>query len=361
MAWTYGVYETATGRMVAPVQPSDCSWTRKLDNKGTGSFTFKVHDPSSYPGQSPQVLFMEDEHTIVAIWDDKHSAYAGVIEETAYDWGRGEITVQTREVRALFETRFTGRPDNYGPEGWDFLVDGTIGAGVQALAARATGHGPGYSLPIVPDDGPGAGGAWRREINYYEAITIEDLFQEAEALGCYIDFNPDLTADGDLVWVLVTALDLDRGVQPIVVGAPNSPVVAFSTRRSSMDRASGVIALGEGSGKDQQHGAAWGALGTVARDRTISLGDEKEPAQLVTAAQVEQAEIRNPALKWSLSLRMGGETALRPWLVRCGRTLEIHTPDDPYLIDGPRDKVVLSLSGDTSDVVTVEVTDPDDS
>ena len=359
--WSFGVYETDTGDMVAPVQPADCSWTRKLDNRGTGSFTFKVNDPFAYPGNSPQTLFREDDRTIVVYWDDNHPAYAGVIDELSYDWGRKTVTVQTRELRQLFENRYTGRPDNYSGEGWDFLIDHRMHEGILALIDRATSLGPGYELAIAPNasGGPGAGGHWRREIHYYEVISVDDLLAEAEAQGVLIDFAPDLRADGSFAWVLVTARDLDRDVTPLVVGAPYSPVTSLTAVRSSRDRRSGVLSLGKGEGMDMKTGYAQGQEGRIARDGTLDLKDEEDVPQLMLAAQEEQKLLRNAATKWTLGVELGDQ--LRPWDMRVGRTLEIHTPGDPYLVDGPRDKVVLAVSGGMGNELTVEVTDPDDS
>ena len=352
MSWSYAIHELRTGRALYEVVPDSVSWTRRITGSGSGSFGFRLLDNTTVPRAGRRGLFTPNDRVIVVKWNDGHSVFAGVVTSTSYDRTSGMLSVSTVELRSVFARRFAGPLESYGP-GWDFDFNNvTAKAAAETIVSRTLTAGTGYELPIVVWE-TGAAGTFSRKARYYETVTIDDLLSEIEAQGVTIDFNPDLTADGDLAWVMVTGQSLDRGVTSLSVDAPDSPIRGLSVTDDGAKQSNGVLALGKGSGKEMKAGYATSTAGGSARDSKITLKDESNAIALGLAASAEMGSRLRPTEQWSFKVRVSD--VVTPWMLRPGRVLDVSVFGDPWIPDGHRDLTVIAISGDGSLFVTPEV------
>jgi hypothetical protein len=238
------------------------------------------------------------------------------------------------------------------------VVDTTVTAPAGATSARARF--------IV---GAGTTGSWyfrefdvrpvrtsptfTRDVRFWETVSVDSLLEEIEAQGCQIDFVPDVTPEGRLIWTLVPAVVLNRGLTSLPIDAPESRITDLSVTLDGAKQATGVLAVGKGSGADMRTGYDSSTAGTSAREVTLDAKDTDRPADLQVAAREALKTLVGPVEQWSFKVRCGDDFS--PYKVRPGMHVDLSVFDDPWLVDGHRDRMVIALAGDTSLTVTPEV------
>lgn len=246
----------------------------------------------------------------------------------------------------------------------------TVAAGVQVVDTTVTAPAGATSARARFIVGAGSAGSWyfrefdvrpvrttgpvfTREVRYWETVTVDSLLEEIEAQGCLVDFSPDVTPEGRLVWVMVVAVNLDRGLTSLSVDASESRITGLSVTTDGAKQATAVLAVGKGSGADMRTGYDSSTAGTSARDVKLDAKDTDRPADLQVAAREELKVLVDPIEQWSFSVRVGEDFS--PWQVRPGRALDLSVFGDPFIPDGHRTKTVIALAGDASLTVTPEV------
>lgn len=347
--WEYWIHDLRTGAPQLQVYPSDVSWTRRLNARGDGQFTFRVTDRTSIPRfGAGHELVRPNDRVIVVRWGT-HVAYAGYVREWEYAQG-AQVRVSTGEIRGILARRYTGRPDAYGSL-WNLSYTNRSASGaVNTILSRSVSLAEGYSLPLVLP--PHTAGELSRQIRFYETLSIDDALREVEDSGAQVDFEPTLTTDGHLRWQ-VTVGDIDRGVVDLVVGAPQSPVTGLTVRVNGDKQASGVLALGKGQGEDMM--TAYATDGSANVPALVQKVDAKDFDRVEEVARVAQQAITDavwPVEQWSFGLNL---EHLDPALVRPGMRVRVDVRGDVWIPDGQREFQVTALSGDLTMQVSPEV------
>jgi len=356
--WSYAIHDTRTGAHLLEVQPSSCSWTRRMTGTGSGSVDFELFDSdTAIPRVTIRGLLAPTSRTLVVSWGT-HVSFAGVVMDTSYARDTGVVTANLTELRTLFAKRMTGGVNQYGAP-WNFSYTNRSAAGaVRAILARAMAPSSEWDFPIdLPADGAGT---LSRGVDYFETVTIEDLLLEVEdQSGVTVDFRPYLSGNS-LRWeARAVGTTQTFGTTDLPVSPPGSRVTGLTVQGDGKKQVTGVLALGNGTGEDMLTAYAptsgSGATEIPVRDEKRESKDLKTAAQLQRFADAEYA-------KWSkvreqLSFKVRADDELTPAFVQVGRLLRMDVRGDPWLPDGVRSQRVIALAGDMGLGLTPEVDD----
>lgn len=350
--WTYWIHDLRTGDPELQVYPAACSWTRRLSGRGDGRFTFSTADGTSVPRFGAGHELLRPYNRVIAVrWGD-HVAYAGVIREWEYDAASRTVQASTEEVRVMFSRRLMGRPTEYGPA-WDFSYTGRSANGaVNAILERSLTLTTEYRIPI--DKPPWTEGSLSRQARFYEIVTAEDLLREVEDTGATIDFAPYVTDAGRLRWKASAWTTYQRGVLDLSVSAPDSPIRNLRVRLNGDRQASGVVAVGKGTGADML--VAYATQGEAGMPALVQRVDVKDFDRIEEVAAAGRAAVLGrvwPIEQWSYDVHVG--SGLSPADLEPGMLLRLDLRGDTWIPDGLREQRVLALAGDMTDFVRPEV------
>jgi len=316
---------------------------------GDGSLTVNLADLGLERAQARDLL-RGTARTVVVLWGD-HVVSAGFIETPAYSRDAGTVTVNTKEIRAIFRERLTFGVELY--ELGDLTITNRSAAGaVHAILTRGLqGGNPEWTLPLdLPGDGAGdISFQWKN----YQALTIEDCLKEVEKLGYEVDFEPYLSA-GSLRWRVRVAAKIQDGSVDLPVSVDDSPVSGLTVTEDGSSLLTGVFVAGNGSEVDMI--TAWAGEGgptTPIRDAWRSAKDITDPEALQKFADAQLALYRNPVVTWKFDV---SASVVDPSEVAPGRLAYMDVRGDPWVVDGRREGRIISLSGDISSLtMTPEV------
>lgn len=356
--WSYAIHDTRTGAHLLEVQPSACSWTRRLTGSGTGSVDFNLLDSdTAIPRATIRELLKPTARTVVVKWGT-HVAYAGLVTDTSYERDTGVVTANFMELRTLFAKRMTGGVNQYGAT-WNFSYSGRSASGAaRAILVRSMAPSSEWNLPIdLPANGTGI---LSRQVDFYETMTIADLLQEVEdQASVTVDFRPYLTS-GSLRWeVRVVGEAQTFGVTDLPISPAESRATGLTVKLNGQKQVTGVLALGNGTGEDMV--TAYAPMGGSGATEIPVRDEKRESKDLKTVAQLQQFAAAEYE-KWSrvreqLSFRARLSDGLTPVMLEPGRLLRMDVRNDPWLPDGVREQRVIALAGDMGLGVTPEVDD----
>lgn len=359
--WSYMIHEFRTGAPVMRVEPSACSWTRRLTGTGTGSFELKLRDSlTAIPRAMVRDILTENRMALAVRWGTgatPHVAFAGFITGATYDLDTGTISAALAEPKTIFNKRMTGGVNQYGVP-WDLTITNRSLAGaVRAILARAMAPSSEWALPLdLPADGAGT---YSRKVAYWETVTIADLITEVEKQGVTVDFRPYVTSAGVLRFnVRVLGPTSTSGSTDLPVTVPESRVVGLSVSRDAARQVTGVLVVGKGTGKNMKTayaptGGSRATLLPVRDEKRDTAKDIDDVAQLQEIAKAEYAKWKDPVEQWSFSVRLDDE--LTPDLVQPARLLRMDVRGDEYLLEDVYQQRVIALAGDMTLAVKPEV------
>lgn len=355
--WECASFVTRTGSPLLRMDPRDLSWSRRLSGTGRGSFGFPMRDQDAIPKGTMRGLLAPTSRTLAVTWGD-HVVFAGLVQQTAYDRDSGVVTASTMELRSLFEKRMTGGVNQYGSV-WNFsYTDRSPAGAVRAILARAMAPSSEWDLPIdLPSDGSGA---YSRQVDFFETVTIADLLKELEdQSGITVDFRPYLSG-GSLRWETRLLGPVSTfGTTDLPVTVEGSHVTGLGVVEDGVKQVTGVLALGNGTGADMLTAysptGGSGAVEIPVRDEKRSAKDLKSAGQLQRFADAEYAKWSQVRESWSFKSQVGDD--LSPAALQPGRLLRMDVRGDEWMPDGMRSRRVIALSGDLSLTVTPEVDD----
>lgn len=355
------IHVTRTGAPVMLVEPAACPWTRRITGTGTGSVELKLRDSlTAIPRAMIRDLITPNKHTLAVRWGTgatPHVAFAGVITGSSYDRDTGTLTADLAEIRMIFAKRMTGGVNQYGAP-WNLTYTNRSAAGAfRAVLARSMAPSAEWALPIdLPADGSGT---LSREVDFFEAITISDLFAEIEdQTGATLDFRPYYTSGGVLRWEARSlAPTTTVGVSDLPVTVPESRVVGLKVSVDGSKQVTGILALGNGTGEDMRakYAPLSGSGATVipVRDERREAKDLETDAQLQRFADAEYAKWKDPVEQWSFTVRLDDD--LGPDLLQAARLLRMDVRGDEWILDGLYQQRVIALAGDMTLAVRPEV------
>lgn len=365
MAYTYHMVDTLTGGKLATLDPAAGPWKTLVNGVGDGSNAFHLRD-----AETPRTraiwrdLSRPWARTLVVSWKG-FAIYAGLIDSRSWDRDTGVLTIAHREVRALMSKRFGARGAGYDRLGRSDIEARSLRGAARVVAVRAfTGEtGDAWTLPLVATGLPDETGPLNISWPHHEFVSYEQMLTQIQNAdgGPDVAFDPVWSQTGRLEWWL-------RLGQPRLPGATlggtfewkldaeEHPVVGYVEKENAAAQASGVFALGSGSGADMlvSRPPAVAGSSVPAMDAARSLKDIDDQTRLDSLGRAELAATREPTRSFQFSVRRDavplGDT------FRLGARPRIYTAGDEFMLPGWREGYFVSISGEaTSDSIGVEV------
>lgn len=374
MAWSHWICDTVTGSRIMRVEVSAASWSRRMNGGiGSGQVTVNVR-ASQYAAFTPEVwadLRTSWSRTIVGCWDDV-PVWAGLIKSPRYRPQSGELVLPHFEVGELLRRRLFWGAGTYSATATRAFTNRSRHGLIVDVAKFVCGGG--YEAPVegiapwrlpVFFPAPGTGGASRTaEQKMFEKPWdwITDISEESGAPDFV--FEPGFGTGNDIngfQWVFHIGTPLERSVHEFHLQAGQSPLVDVELVEDASEQQTGVFALGEGMDEDMLVGQATVATGSVTPAMDVSLPYKHltSVGALNAAAEGQLAALREPIPVWSFRVR--ADTALAGMHgglndgIRPGSRVRLLSSGDPIVADGVTEFYVTGMSGDMSDLVSLEV------
>lgn len=355
--------ETRTGALVCPVFPTTASWSRLLNISGRGSSTFQLGIPALPIDYYAYTRLWA--YSIVYFWDG-NPIYWGVITSRRYDKATQKLTVRHADIRKIFTRRYPFGVASYWADepnhipGSLVLTDRSL-RGIAQNVVKAGLEGPSdiYSLPIVQAFLTETGSHSRTYWNYHFQ-TVADILEDLQNIdgGPDIDFEPELGGSG-------VQLRMRTGTpsQPSISGstfdfamsAPLQRLEDLSLEEDGEMQLTGQFGIGQGSERDMRVGGAGiaGAATIPALDFAEEYKTESSEPILALYGLAAVKTNEYPTRQYEMSFRASTDPGLAA--LRLGSLLDLHWSTDPFVPDGKATVRVISMSGDESENVTLDV------
>lgn len=277
--------------------------------------------------------------------------YAGIIWEDDYDNDTRTLIISHEDIWSLLALRLISADRTGGIPAWKQTYSGleydTI---IKRLLQLAT-TGAGRIIPIQYEDDY-TGGRSRTYYGYNLDLAI-DAITEIMNLpgGPDVDLRPEWGSDGSsLQWTLRTGnMNPDSKTIEVMVGADQSAVKGLKRKRSGRERATRVMGIGEGSGRDIKVRSGSGT-GTSAiwLERIEQSKNIKTTADLQEFATGKQAARSALITQYSMDLNINSPVISNLWSLKPGAYLRWHTTGNPAIPDGWKQHKIIEYSGDTT-------------
>lgn len=376
--WSHEIVDVLTGERVMALSVVSSTWQARLNGQiGSGSTVVETRIPEHALITTSMWRSLREPWTraVVGMWDGT-PVWAHIISGATYSPETGRLELQHAELGSLLSKRLffgaaaeyaPGRTMTFGP----YTRQGMLIAWARHIVGGGAGAPPSGSispwrLPVWFND-ESASGSWTHTARIHEferpwQRMVELTEEENGPDFCYgpgFFGGTDVDAPTVFQWVFHISSQLDRSTHEYQVGADKSPVVDIQVSWDGAEQQTGVMALGEGSGRARPVGIAVpsDALVRPAMDTTLSMGQTTSVSALNSAARELLRAHRQPAESWQFSVRAGSVLAgmhggprdgLRP-----GSRVRLRF-DDAVLGVGVREFYVTGISGDAGDIVKVE-------
>jgi hypothetical protein len=107
--WSYAIYDTITGVRQGPVTPSKFTFSRRINEGGSGSMSLVI-PVEDLTREQLRALFTPWARTVVAMWNGS-PIYAGLI--TSSSRSGNTVTFDHKDIRALLAKRSTFGSNGY--------------------------------------------------------------------------------------------------------------------------------------------------------------------------------------------------------------------------------------------------------
>jgi len=357
--WSHWICDTISGARLLEVKPRSSRWRTSISGVGSGRHSFTLRDRATViSGSVWRDIATPWARTVVVCWDDVPQ-YAGLIRGNSYDQGSGVLTLETVELRAVFEMRMPFGVPDYDPNG----VRSVTGKSLRGIARQVIRWGTFNTSPfddwylpvILPGD---ESGSESRSWQMYNFETVEQMLRQVQDTknGPDIHLQPRWGTGGALEWAA-------RIGTPRLTGttfewdttAERSGLSGLTVGADASKQLTGVFALGAGSEADMKVGQSpfEGVPGTHIPnlDKTRSFKTIPEKGQLDKRALAELEAFREPSQMVEFGV---GASGVLPALLP-GSVLRAWVEDDEWIPDGWISGYTVGISGDLTDALKVEV------
>lgn len=354
----YKVYtvSTSTWRDLALVDPAACAWKRTYNGSAGGlQSTFKLSD-SAVRATSTSGALTPVERCIL-VEHDGVLMYGGIIWEDDYDRDTKTLSVSHEDIWSLMALRLIAEDRTGNIPAWVKTYTGMEYDTIVKRLVQLGTTGAGRTIPINYEDDYTGGRA--RTYNGYNLETVDQAITEIMNLpiGPYIDFRPEWNDERDGIrWTLRTG-DMNPDAQTIEanLSADDSAVRGLKQKRSGRERATRVMGVGEGSGKDIKVRAAAGA-GSLVLERVEQAKNIKTLTDLQEFADGELSPRNSLITQYSMDLNITKPNIQNLWALKPGAFLRWNLNGDPMIPAGWRTQKIMEYSGDiASNWVHLEV------
>lgn len=350
--WETTIRWTQDGTFYDRVNPASFSWSTSLLGDGSATLTFKTDDAFLPLPRHPYDLFRPNLLAVDLRWGD-FVAFFGKIEDWSYDRDAGLITVRAVELANEFKWRMTYGVANY-QDGTLVVQNRTHSGAVARILERFMFWDSGWRYPIdLPADAPGtfSDPGWE----YWRKNRISDLIEQVREQGYEIYLRPYVAAGGITRLQTRVAPRVTLATSTFNLQAQRSPLGSVSYTVDGSRQLTGVQALGNGSGQDQETRYAYAFPGEPIpfRDAKIDLADLTGQA-LQGAANAALTNDRNAIVQWSVG-EFNVSDEWTPDHAAVGRVWQIDSYGDPVIPDGRHNLRVIRASGSLGTVIKTEV------
>lgn len=337
------IFDSITGQKLNPVEPSEGSWSAKLDGSGSNQFTVPVLS-MDMPRAARRDLLRPNARLVAHIDEYDTVIAAGMLLRTPYSRTKAAVTCHWVDIRDLFRQRMGFGVGSWNATGTLQVSNRSYSGAARAIVSRQLRDftQPTWMLPIdLPADGSGT---FSRKWDYYQFSTMDDCLRELEKEGVEIYFDPYLD-NGNLRFATRVGTPITGGSFDLPVSATDSRVTDLDADEDGSKQLTGVLYAGNGTDADTVTAWAGGGPFTIPiRDAYRSAKGVKSLAQLQRMADADLAEHKDPIEQWSIDVRV--DAPIRAAHVKPGRLLRMDVRDDPWLSDGVKTQRVVSVSGD---------------
>lgn len=342
------VCDTITGAKKSLLPASSFSYSRVMNDGGSGSMVLPVHSPIAR-NLDLRALLQETRGTLVLEVDDRIIA-AGIIGNTSYDRDGGMLTVSHNDLWTLLAAR---KAIDHGPAN-AMTAHLPIGpTSLQTIAKRllqeAVKPGSNYALPwVLPADVAGS------QSRTYYGYAMQDVAAALHELmdtdgGPDIDMLPQWDSSGSLQWAprignltsnVSWGFNLDASDHGLTGVGMDTDATAISTNS---------YLLGEGSEKntlyrsDPSSDKSYPAL-----ERDTSYKGVTNYFTLGSMAMERTRAYASPTQQWAASITKDGKGKTgspRVQDLQLGDTVRIHNSNDPWLPKGWSVNRLIKFSG----------------
>ena len=301
--WEHKVCDALTGRPLLTLQPSDWSWKTGKAPTTASSHTFRMKDNAGITEAMWDDFTEPWSRCLVSSWHGVPQ-YAGLVQDADVDLDAGVVTVQHDEFSRVLMKRLASGQDAFSRDGVFEVAGKSARSAISAIVQRATQGAPGYNFPVVGFIGHEPGPVTLRW-PFVEFATARDMLDQIVNQDGAPDmyFRPRWSSLGWLEFVLeIGSPRLGGPVVEWVRGAPETPVLGLKVRKIGSEVLTGVIGVGQGTGRDTVIGFA-GGLGTfpVRLDATKQFKSVSDAAVLDRLAMGELRPVERPVKQVSIT------------------------------------------------------------
>lgn len=350
--WEASIRWTQDGTFFDRIDPATFTWSTSILGDGEATLTFRVDDAARPLPRTPQELFRPNLLAVDLRWGS-FVAFYGKIEGWVLDDDTATITVTAVELANEWKWRMTYGVANYGDG--TLVVRGRSHSGAVArILERWMFWDAGWRYPVdLPSDTPGSFNdpGWE----YWRKYRISDLIEQIREQGYEVYLRPYVTAEGNTRLQTRVAPAVTIGVTTLNLQAAKRPIAKIQYTVDGSRQLTGVQALGNGSGQDQETAYAYAFPGDPIpfRDAKIDFPDLTGPA-LQQAANAALSADRNALVQWSIGEFSIGEE-WTPEDAAVGRVWQLDSHGHTVIPDGRHALRVIRASGSLGTVISTEV------
>lgn len=335
-----------TGALIDQVEVASFSWERLRSAGGSGQVTIPLTGDYSWL----ELRRLADHWNVMyEVAYNGRPEYMGYVIGRDYDRAAGTLVLKLGDLWSLLARR--GSWDHGAPHMEKWKVTKTASLAQHAADALIRGRDTGPALPrmALPVTIPGFGGAAVKRTFYgYHVQMVKEVFDDLMDEGLDVFFEPRRIGNGDADWLMHAGPGWRSGkVHEYFVTVPESPVASFKEQGDGSRITNNARRVGEGSEQDMLTRSNRNTSSSYPLlDRTTSSKQIDDLATLTRQADADLALHADPTFQWDFTVPIGDG-------VQVGDTVRLHFAGDPWITDGWHERVVVKVSGDLSDFVTV--------
>jgi hypothetical protein len=360
--WSYAIYDTITGVRQGPVTPSKFTFSRRINEGGSGSMSLVI-PVEDLTREQLRALFTPWARTVVAMWNGS-PIYAGLI--TSSSRSGNTVTFDHKDIRALLAKRSTFGSNGYSGDqtvNHSLPLENYPLAVIVAFLVWSATEGPtsNFGVPIYIAQGRitnalvhslAHSGTNRREYFDYEFTFVGAAIQEIQDAGLEVDFQPRFSSAGALEYLMNAATTLPGPPFDFNMSAPEQVLFDVVGRVDGEKQSNVIYSVGKGSEMDMRVTTSRGTPSVPAMERKETYKEIDDLAVLQSHSDANLAAYKNPTTQFDMSIHAHAFTGIQD--MPLGSVLTLEYRNDPWESDGQKAMRLVGFTGDMSTRIKLE-------